>query len=400
MVAIINRKLEKNFELIFLVIFSLLFAIQPFIKYCSLYGCSVRLGATLKMALFIVIILGSFFVGLNKKTNIIVILLLFSFLIGQLFLPDKYSVFGETFFEECIKGDVYVTFKYLFIVFFIGFFEKLKSKEKLIKKLLGLFKTIINVNTIFVFTGVIFSISFFQSYTKSPDRFGSQGLLALVGESLYIYLIAIALSYDYYLKSKNPLQLFFLIIGSVFLGKKAIFIFLFLLLLIHFWKIKQKILLRVTIITSFLFLFFSKKIVLLLIKIFPFWETVYNKHGLMYLIFSSRDVLFYRCIDFIKEQWTIVNYLFGGGDFFNTRSEFGFFDIFLNFGIIGFIIYFLFIKHYFLEKQNRCYLFILISILIVEFFSGGMFVNILPMILFYFLAKFFQIKSQDNIYNE
>lgn len=391
MARIMEDRIEKYFKTTFLIIFVLLFVIQPFVKYCTINAYDIRLSAILKTIFLFIVIGFSFYLSIKKIYIIIFIILLGCFVIGQASIPETYSVFGDNFYVELTNGDIYITLKYLCIILIIGFFEQLKNKDKIIKKSISIFKLIISINTIFIILGIVFSISFFQSFSKSPDRFGCQGLLALVGESIYYYLIAIAICYKEYLKTKQPLQLIFVILGAILLGKKALFIFLFLFLLIHLWKIKKKWLLFLPITFSLLSIIFYKQLILTITKFSPFWEGVHEKFGIVSLIFSTRDIMFYECLEFIKNEWAIFNYFFGGGDFFETRSEFGFFDVFLNFGLVGFTTYLFFLKDTFLDNQKRVNLFVLISILTVEAVSGGLFINILPMLLFYFLAKFYQI---------
>ena len=253
------------------------------------------------------------------------------------------------------------------------------------------------INTIFIITGIFTDWNFLKTYPSS-SRFGATGLIAMAGESIHIYTVVISLIYvNFIYTHKGTLVLGFFIIGGLLLGKKAIFLFLFLLSIIHLIYTKRKFLLSITLtLIIAVLLFFHNQIVNIFLKIFPFWEAQYKNEGVVSVIFSRRDYLFKGALDYICENWNFLNYLFGGIDYFNYRSEFGFFDLFLAFGIIGFGVYSLFLIKYVFQRQTILIKLVLVNILFIDAVSGGLIINVLPAILLLLTAKYFRDNFKSN----
>jgi hypothetical protein len=125
----------------------------------------------------------------------------------------------------------------------------------------------------------------------------------------------------------------------------------------------------------------------------PFWKYVYKEYGLVSTIFSLRDNLLINALNYIEKYWSCLNYLFGGIDYSNIRSEFGVFDLFLAFGVLGLVLYSYFLNAFFFKGQEKIVLYLMFSLLIIEALSGGLFTNILPMILFYFTSQYLKSYS-------
>ena len=98
--------------------------------------------------------------------------------------------------------------------------------------------------------------------------------------------------------------------------------------------------------------------------------------------------MFQQSIEYIQTNWSLLNYFFGGVDFLNFRSEFGFFDLFLTLGVLGTIVYLWFIYEILFKKQRAITISLISIILIIEFVSGGLFINVLPMLFLYLMAKY------------
>jgi hypothetical protein len=85
----------------------------------------------------------------------------------------------------------------------------------------------------------------------------------------------------------------------------------------------------------------------------PFWKYVYKEYGLVSTIFSLRDNLLINALNYIEKYWSCLNYLFGGIDYSNIRSEFGVFDLFLAFGVLGLVLYSYFLNAFFFQRTRE-----------------------------------------------
>ncbi|AXT18574.1 hypothetical protein D7030_06980 [Flavobacteriaceae bacterium AU392] len=397
------KQYENWFSRTFIIFFILFFLFQPLYKIEFLQFSELRIRAVLKIVFLFFLLVSIILLGAKKQVVFLGLGMFLCFIFGQLFLNDKFTIFNKNIFlEELVAGDIYIGIKYLFIFVVVAVVEKIKHKEKLVKNIIDVFNKIIIINTIFIIVGLLFSIDDFRSYPQSSLRFGNQGLLDLAGESLFVYIIAVIINYFRYIKTKNVIMLIVSIMGAVLLGKKAVFLFLSILLLIHLWYLNKKTILNVILLLSSVFIFFADSLMKLVASVSPFWKIIYERYGLVSTIFSRRDVLLMDVLDYIGEHWYYLNYLFGGIDYFNKRSEFGFFDLFLAFGIIGFLIYVIFLKQYFLKDQEKVVVYLILALLFVEALSGGLFINVVPMVLFYLMAQYLKnnnINEAKNIFN-
>lgn len=390
------NKQENQFQKFFTTLFLILFIVQPILKIEVVQDLELRVRAILKIILIVGLCYYAFYFKIKKQILYYIFILASCFIIGQLALNQQYSVFHTPVIDELLKGDIYIALKFLFIFFFVSVYENIKSKYRITEKVITLFKKVVIVNTIFILLGALFSISFFRAYPDTPLRYGYQGLFDLAGESLYLYCIAICIAYFDYLRSRKYVTLFIFIAGGLLLGKKAIFLLLFLLFLVHLWNLKKIKWVVFFFFMALLSVLFIKPIYMAIIKIFPFWHSIYDEYGLVTSIFSTRDILFKQTLSYIAEEWSFLNYLFGGVDFFNIRSEFGFFDLFLTFGAVGILTYILFLKNYFFNGQEKSIQWLLWVILLVEALSGGMLINITPMLLFYLMTNYFKHDSIES----
>lgn len=370
-------------------VFLVLFLLEPIVKIFYDPSSTFRSKAIIKLVLLGILVGYTVFLKIKKEVLFYIIALSLFFLVGQYMLTEKHSIFGGHILDEIKTGDIYIFVKYLFILFFVGVYEKIENNENLTDRLVRLFNGFMIINTIFVIIGLITKFELLKSYPYTP-RFGYQGLIGLAGESIHLYTIAISLAYIKFVKTKEYRLLVFFILGGILLGKKAVFIYLFILFLAHLVYLKKtKILYGISILGVLTIVFFNQ-IIKLYLKLFPFWQSIYEKDGLATVIFSKRDILFEQSIEYIQTNWHPLNYLFGGIDFAIFRSEFGFFDLFLAVGILGFAVYFWFVYKYFLSKQSKLVTMVFIAIFITEAFSGGLIINIMPMIFLYLIAKYLE----------
>lgn len=370
-------------------IFLVLFLLEPLVKIFYDPNSNFRIKAVFKFILLLILLAYMIFLKVKREIFLFITILVISFLLGQYILVEKYSIFGGDFIGEVKRGDVYIFVKYIYILFFVGVYERITKNENLTERLVNLFNGFMIINTVFIIVGLFTKLELLKSYPYTP-RFGYQGLIELAGESIHLYTIAISLAYIKYVKTKKYILLLLFIVGGILLGKKAIFIYLALLLLIHLIHLKKKKIVFGIGVLGMLGLIFHNYIIEVYLNLFPFWQNLYKSKGLVTVIFSKRNILFEQSISYIQANWHPLNYFFGGIDFAMFRSEFGFFDLFLALGIIGFALYLCFIYKYFLSKQSRLVKAILIVIFITEAFSGGLMINLIPMIFLYLTAKYLE----------
>lgn len=376
---------------IVLIFYTLCFLIQPLYKLdanfyiyrvsaiikvlglCLFFGLIIRYRGNIKLLIVLVCMLGVF------VANQVSFLFIFN---------DEIEI--KRLLKDVLKGNIYYWIKYVYIFVVVVSFSVLPQKKELTEKTIIIFKYIILINTVVALIGFLLSIEEFKSYPKSPLRFGYNGLFNLSGEAIYFYIFSIILGYYEFIEKKSYFFLFVSIFGSLLLGKKAIILFLFLLLLIHLWYFKRQNVLYLTLGITISCTIFIRQISIYLINLSEFWTTVYNKIGLISTIFSRRDQLLTDAFSYMNSEWSLVNYLFGNTNFSFIKSEFGFFDLFLHLGILGFIVYVFLLYIVFFKNSRLLVKLIFLDVMVIEFFSGGLFSNILTMMVFFFLAEYFK----------
>jgi hypothetical protein len=249
--------------------------------------------------------------------------------------------------------------KYLYPFFFIGVFSLIKDRQETISRYFEIVETALIINIIFVVSGFIFSIDFFQSYMRS-SRFGYSGLMEFVFfQDLLIIVISRRLFLD-----KVDLKFVILSIASLFIGTKAIILFFVILIfyyLLEKGKIKLLFLYSGILISA---LVFMKPIVDFFAKLFPFWQPLLDKYGYLTLLTSTRDWNIQKTIGYIELNSNLKNLFVGIGEFSKYLVEMDFIDLFLFFGIIGGVIYMMFLSRL-INKNYHLIPFI------IGFFSGN-----------------------------
>ena len=307
-----------------------------------------------------IIILSSYIFYKKKWIQIRDLLILtILFFTGQLFLKNHVLSFTS----------VRIIFLYLFSILLLeaAFIYFNKEKRKVFFKY---FEYLLILNSILIIIGFLFNIHLLKTYGK---RFGFNGLFISSATSTYFYIIAI-----FYLFVKRNKSIYFLVlsiltlISILLVGTKSILLFSILLIVyISMFKVdKQKKFISIlfTIIISisivFYFIFFE-----------PIFIEIFHKKGLLTSMLSYRDVLLKeQTIPHINQNWSFVNYLFGGISNTANRSQLGFIDLFLTFGFIGSVIYiYTYIKSLVKIKINTDIVFFIISLGIIIALGGNFF---------------------------
>ena len=171
------------------------------------------------------------------------------------------------------------------------------------------------------------------------------------------------------------------LIPSVFVATKAVYLFLILLFLFHVLKrvpLKKVLLFVVTTALAGYFLF-TTTINKIFINSWQVFMYRYERVGLLGALLSGRDTFITRKLEpLVFDIWSFPNFIFGGQDVVSHYIEMGFFDLFLFFGLFGFTLYlFMFKKMISLlsfPKDFNFFVFVSLFIIIAtagHFFESG-----------------------------
>lgn len=347
-------------------------------------------------ALFTVIILVYGIITLNKSKAdilIVIILLVINFIIGQYFLSLK---FHQLDFIE----NTNILFKYLFPYIFFFLVSDIKKLEVPPKSLISVYKKIIGLNNILLLIGFIGGISFLSTY-KGPWRFGYDGLIFAQNEATFVFIFAITTFYyrKFYLKKK---EIFFwiVLIPSLLVATKGLYLFIVLLLIFHIFMRVPLIKMIPMVVSTFIlgYFLFSSVINKILINSYQVFMYMYDKGGLLYALLSGRDrFINKKLVPLLTEYWSFPNYLFGGQDIKEFYIEMGF-DIFLFFGLVGSFLYlYVFYKIFCLIPFERKFkLFFGLSLFTIIATAGHFFESGIAGIHFLFMLLIIHFSSQKQ----
>lgn len=336
-----------------------------------------------------------------RKFIVLSVLLLVVFFLGQIMLNSNFSL------TNILKGNLLYLSRYYFWPLTLILFLPLITSFNYKSHHLQFFTVLFIINIGFIILGLFFNIDVFKTYTNE-HRFGFMGLYNTSNQaSYYFILFLLFFYYQAFFKLKSYLPFIFTLLISFLIGTKKIYFFLVILLFYHIFKFKLykkfKFYLLMTIIMVIVSLFYSKIKGFLFSK-FKIFVNIYNEDGFITSITSFRDQLLLKSYNnLILESWTLPNFVFGGPIFPEYRIEFGVFDLYIFFGIIGIFAFCYFFKTlYQFTNHNKFYLFILISIGLTTFFSSGFLSDPNQPILFvlisgYFISEGSQFENQSKL---
>ncbi len=336
------------------------------------YG-SFRLGIIVK-GLFELFFFLYAIILLNKQK----LHLLFSiFIFALFFLTGQYLIYQEM--TDLHFGDnLNRFFKYILIILLYIAASDVLDSDKYPEKLLKLYKSIIWINGFVIIIALLLSIKVFRTYA-GPWRFGYNGLIYAQNDSSYFFIFALTTFYyrRFYLFIKE--WIFWLIlITSILVATKAVFLFILLLILFHLTQrvsIKKILIVGLSLAVAG-YLIFSSIINKILLNAWGVFQYNYHKGGLLFALLSGRNTFLQaKFIPLVTQIWTLPNFFIGGQDVELYYMEMGFFDLFLFFGIIGLLLYlYIFIKIY--NRVSFSYkfkLFFLLALLGIVGLSGHFF---------------------------
>lgn len=330
-----------------------------------------------------------------------IFILIGCFLLGQYTLNGNVS-FIYDFQEYMPKGRMYILNGFLFFLLFYEVFECFENKKEIARQSFKIIFFIISINTLFILGGFFFNINNFQSY-RGSERFGYLGLLG--HNTFMFYMYSLLILFLYYLRCislGNTIFFWFTIFTSFLIGKKGIFLFLFFLIIYHVYTkhvLYKSLVSTILISLIILLVFINEQILNLLSFIFPFWKQYVEKWDFITIVFSGRNLNFLKWKHFVFENWTIINYFFGGANFPENWIELSLFDVFSFFGLIGVLTCFLFLRKILKNHSLKNQYLICIPILL-SFFCGNFFVNTFQMVSFVFFINFLKSEVLLPTYKE
>tara|TARA_B110000046_G_scaffold111743_1_gene118945 strand:+ start:11917 stop:13080 length:1164 start_codon:yes stop_codon:yes gene_type:complete len=356
---IINWIFKDNFLSVLVIVF---FCSEAYGKIITLSGSNTNIQSIIKFVFFIFISFKIIFYFKKYFHFQSIIGLSLCFLIGQYFIPDGFS-----------RKIIVLFLRYIFpLILFIYFNNHLIIKENSKKLLFKIFEVIIILNTFLIVFGFLFKIQFFETYEFS--RFGYNGLLRNSSAGTYFYLISLFyFLYSYKEQFFNKWKSVLVFIVCFFIGTKSIYFGLSVVTLTYLFfrykNYKKKYLL------SFIFVLTTFILGYLLFFEFGQFNHIRQSDGLASSILSYRNQLFLNnTLPNIKQNWSFINYLIGGLNNINARSQLDIIDVIHFWGFLGGAFYlFIYYKFLITFKLVRIDLIFIVFLIFLIFFAGNFF---------------------------
>lgn len=236
--------------------------------------------------------------------------------------------------ESLIKSQGYFTAKFTMPLLFWGVWSVLKKADHFGSVFVNQLVIFLTINALFIISGAVFGISDFESYPLS-GRWGYSGLLW----HLSFHSIAYGVFLLYLLEQKKKPWISIVLFGLVLLllGQKAGLLYF---LLVFSLGVVTNRYLQSGIIASSLIIFCSAKLWLPYVVTFsPFWENVYNKHGVWGVLLSLRNENIENVWEIISPRLSFFDVVLGGTIRFPVQVEMMPFDVFVYFGVLGLFLF-------------------------------------------------------------
>ena len=378
-----------------IVLFLLILSSEVLFKWFRFYGITgFRIAAVIKLGIQLYILV---FLLRNNRKEILWLLAL-----GVLFLIGQFAINAW----EVVLKNLNNFGKYAFVLLLLFYVnEKIKDFKKY-QQLFTVFEWFVIINSFAVFVGLLLDIRLFESY--SGPRFGYSGFLMKSGAATYFYCIALFyFAHRAFIRKDRSVFLFILTLGaSLLLGTKSIFLFVLMLFIYIFFRLKlykNWIVLLLVVLSVLGIVIFGNQLFNFYLDTSPKLRAIYEEDSLFSMLSSYRNVLFREeFLPIVKENWNALNYLFGGSIDMHYRSQFEFFDALYFFGIIGSAVYFyLFFKEFITFKHTKDTTYFIFSILLLAAISGNFFYNAVVAIYIVIIKCYFDtIVTTDPINNE
>jgi hypothetical protein len=325
----------------------------------------------------------------------------FEVLMGMLVLLTTWTIgkLYQTFFTELSQDfifDIQLLIKHIYVFIAYLALRQLIYYENYFNLVIKALRFVFISNAVLAIIGLLFNIELLRTYSKY--RFGFNGFIPAQNEATMFFMLGLLLEYHraIYL-NKNKITLFLLIFANILIGTKASWLFVLTLGIFHFYKAKNK---------APYFVAFGTLLTIAIIYFLSTPELVghyiwhYNQTGLMTMLFSGRDLFFEKRFFPLLENWSIVNYLFGGQNQREFLMELDFADLFLYFGIVGSAIYLWLIrKTYFSFSLKKAYnIYVVFVIFLIAALAGHYFssaLNAIYLALLGLYLSFWDLKTES-----
>mgnify|MGYP001822361337 CR=1 FL=1 len=273
----------------------------------------------------------------GRQMLLAVLSLLTLFLVGQ--TTGSFAVNGL----EGIRNNLVYLSRFMYLPVSFLLFYPLLEKGDIMSKLMRLFELFFFFNVAMMLLGLVFGIDIFRTYYPYA-RLGFMGFYNSNNQASY-YFILMMMYYYYrtFYQGARPYKLILTVLVSLLIGTKKIYFVLPLLVFydfVAFRRYANRYYLTGLAVLAVTGAFFWQPISQLVRDKFWVFFDVWKEQGLLTALASMRNLhLEITFNELVQAKWHWHNYLIGGAEFYNTRSEMEFFDIFFFFGLAGVIIY-------------------------------------------------------------
>jgi len=240
--------------------------------------------------------------------------------------------------ESLTKSQGYYTAKFTMPILFWGIWSVLKKANHYGFVFVTQLKRFLTINAILIIAGAVFGVSLFESYPLS-GRWGYSGFLW----HLSFHNLAYGVFLLYFLEQKKKPWVYIALFGLVLLliGQKAGL--LYFLLIFTLGVVTNRYLQGGIIAIFSVFVCSAQFWLPYIVSLSPFWENVYNKHGVWGSLLSLRNENIENIWGIISPQLSVFDVMFGGAIRFPMRVEMMTFDILIYFGVLGLFLFVLLI---------------------------------------------------------
>lgn len=343
---------------------------------------------------FLIVIL--LFLNAARRNFLLVLVGLFGlFMVGQI-------LFAMNVEHQVHFGDNTLFFNKYFFAFIIFYsIYKLREHPGKFAHAIKVMEMLFVINALATLAGLALGLSVFRTYVLQPYRFGYSGILWVQNEATIMCFLGIAyFYYKHFVLGERSKKFYIILLAALFLGTKAIYLFMAMLLVFHFMtnsKLSAKIAVFVIAILTYFFIDWFLKSDLSK-EILAYFVSKFEGYGIWYVLFSGRTSYLASMNTEILQYWTPLNYLVGGEDPTHFMIEMDFFDLFLFLGLIGFVIYFmlLFATLFRLNYKKPFNLFFVFSYMLLAFVAGHFFSSVINALYLCLICMYFQSTGKST----
>jgi hypothetical protein len=224
---------------------------------------------------FVKLLIGISILSLRNKKNWLFFITFFTLILIGLLNEYIYSMEAVDYSlkNSILKGQLYYLSRLTFPMIFLFVWTNLEGVQKYESIVLSFLEKIILLNSIFIVIGILFDVSFFESYYGSK-RWGYSGFMA---KGYNVMLSSIFFIRIFNRNSSLSISSILLICSLIFSGTKAGVLSVILIILFVILKnIKCRLLFSAGLVSSILLLPFWIKYI---VSFSSFWSSVYKDNG-------------------------------------------------------------------------------------------------------------------------